>query len=149
MDASRDRGRTLTITLSTRRLEAVMIAAVTTVKNESCIIGCTVRNMLEQGVDHVWVMDWGSTDGTQDVLRDIGHVSVLTGNGTFYWSQQPDYIYMMSNMAGEAGADWVIPFDADEYWAGMWNGTRRPTIAESLSLVTESHVYAPIVQYPD
>ncbi len=125
-----------------------MIAAITTVKDEADIIGCTVRHMLAQGVDHVWVVDWYSTDGTREILAEIDSVTVTDGEPLpFYWAHQPNYLYKLSEMAGAVGADWVIPFDADEYWTG----THDQTVKQALSGVPVfvDRVHAEIRQYVD
>ena len=87
--------------------------AVTMVKNEADIIAATVGHMLTQ-VDHVIVADNGSTDGTRDILADLPCEVI----------DDPDPAYRQSEkMTGlahrvrlEHGAEWVVPFDADEIW---------------------------------
>ena len=93
------------------------VVAVAMVKDEVDIITETVTHMARQ-VDHVIVADNGSTDGTLEILRQLedklGNLTVV---------DDPDPAYMQSRkmtglarMAGGMGADWVVPFDADEWW---------------------------------
>ena len=123
-----------------------MIAAVATVKNEVDILHATVSHMFAQGVDHIWVMDWYSTDGTRQSLEvwDPEYLTVVNGSPLpFYWSKQGDYIGRLADMAGAAGANWIVPFDADEYWTG----THGRSIKEALDTVSADRVQARILQY--
>lgn len=87
-----------------------MVAAVSMVKDEADIIGVTVAHMLTQ-VDLVIVADNSSTDGTREILQSAGVVLVDDDEPGYYQSQK------MSALAAKAagmGAEWVVPFDADE-----------------------------------
>ncbi|MBN1461296.1 MAG: glycosyltransferase family 2 protein [Armatimonadetes bacterium] len=91
--------------------------AVSTVRNVVDIIGDCVTHMLAQEVDHVLIVDNGSTDGTLEVLRGLEkdarvHVAVDPREGHF----QQARINLLSREAARAGADWIVPFDADEFW---------------------------------
>lgn len=118
-------------------------------RDEVHIIGCTVQHMLAQGVDHCFVMDWGSTDGTVDLLKGIEGCTVVPQfEEQFYWTRQGDYTTIMADTyAGPAGAKWIIATDADEFWTA----TNGRTISEALSEVPESvdRVQAEIFQYVD
>jgi len=122
-----------------------MIAACTVIKDEVDVIDASVRHILSQGVDHVWVSDCQSTDGTREVLAEIDEVTVIDTPIPFYWAYQGDYIVSAANLAHEAGADWIIPFDADEWWTG----TDGRTIAQALSTCSAPQASAEIWQYLD
>lgn len=97
-----------------------MIAAVSVVRDEADIIGLTVGNMVEQ-VDHVIVADNGSTDGTGDILRELGVEVVEDTDPAHYQSRK---MSALARRAESRGATWVVPFDADEVW--------RPTVARTV-----------------
>lgn len=87
------------------------------VKDEIDILRWTLPQMLCQ-VDEVLVADNGSTDGTRELLEDM-----LDRYPTLHVIDDPEVAYYqarkMTAMAGMArlgGADWVVPFDADEVW---------------------------------
>lgn len=88
------------------------------VKDEADIIGYTIEHMLGQ-VDAVLVADNGSTDGTSGILADLevrygARCIVVDDPETGYYQAQK-----MTSLALEAadmGAEWVVPFDADEWW---------------------------------
>lgn len=92
--------------------------AVGMVRNEEDIIGHAIRHLLDQGVDHILVADNLSTDGTPDVLAQLArqdprvHV-VRDLVDAFYQSEKTS---RLARVAWWCGADWVIPFDADEFW---------------------------------
>lgn len=88
-----------------------MVAAIAMVKDEADIIETTVRWMAQQ-VDLVIVADNGSTDGTREILEAIDGVLVLDDPEVGYYQSRK--MTMLARRAAEAGASWVIPFDADE-----------------------------------
>lgn len=126
-----------------------MIAACFNTRDEVHIIGCTVQHALSQGVDHCWVMDWGSTDGTLDILHELDGVTVVPQiEDRFYWTRQGDYTSVMADIyAAPAGAEWIIATDADEFWTGTYGSS----VAEAVNALPKSvnAVQASIFQYVD
>jgi glycosyltransferase involved in cell wall biosynthesis len=101
----------------------MMIVGVTTVLDEAPIIKATITHLFGEGIDHVIVTDGGSTDGTQAVLDSIPNVT---------WTPQhiPEFhqdleMSWLAHQAADLGADWIIPFDADEFWYDPLGGTIR------------------------
>lgn len=88
-----------------------MVAAVAMVKDEADIIATTVGWMTRQ-VDLVIVADNRSTDGTRDILEALGSVQVIDDPEVGYYQSQK--MTNLARRAMEQGADWVVPFDADE-----------------------------------
>ncbi|ANJ27759.1 hypothetical protein ATC03_14625 [Agromyces aureus] len=92
--------------------------AICLVKNEEDVIEFTVRHMLAQGVAGVIVVDNGSSDRTGVILDRLArqdrrvHVGV-DREERFFQGRKMSYL---AHLAWRAGADWVIPFDADEQW---------------------------------
>lgn len=116
-----------------------MIVAVSSVKDEVEIVRQTVTHLLGSGVDEVIVSDGGSTDGTRDVLR--GLCTVVSQDGPF---DQGKEVTRLAFLAQAEGADWVIPFDADEFWCAPKDTTIDKVLAElPLSTVTLSAIVYP------
>jgi glycosyltransferase involved in cell wall biosynthesis len=88
------------------------------VKNERDIIEDNIRTHGALGVDAFLVMDNGSTDGTRELLQELGEDYEL------HVIDQPEQNYQqrewMTRLAFHArdklGADWVVSNDADEFW---------------------------------
>lgn len=93
-------------------------AAISMVKDEADVIEATMRQMLTQ-VDHILIADNMSSDGTRPILdrlaAETGRVTVVDDKVKAYYQSQK-----MTGLAKQAylefGAEWVVPFDADEFW---------------------------------
>ena len=116
------------------------LAALVGVKDEAELIGTCVSHLRNIGIDQIVVSDYGSTDGTLDVLeaqRRVGDVSVthvdpaaITDYGT--WSARE----LM--LAEQTGADWIVFLDADEFWIPASGSLRECRhLAEADVLVVE------------
>ena len=102
------------------------IFGVSMVRNEADIVDLNIRYHLSLGIDRVLVLDNGSTDGTDEVLRSLVHrderVSWIRDDSPF------DQATITTELAREAfrlGADWIVPFDADEFWWAERNKFRE------------------------
>lgn len=102
-----------------------MIVGVSMFKDEEDIAASTVGHLLAEGVDHLIIADNLSTDGTRDILESFEHVTVVEDFVEGYY--QAAKMTALAHRAGALGAEWIIPFDADELWSAT-----RGTIAESL-----------------
>lgn len=93
------------------------VVGITLVRNEADIVGVTTAHHLALGCDRVLVLDNGSTDGTTAVLADLarttGRVSWSVDAGPY---RQSELLSGLAREAARLGADWVLPFDADEFW---------------------------------
>jgi hypothetical protein len=106
--------------------------AVGSVRDEADIIESTVTRMLRQ-VDHVLVADNRSVDLTGEILRSLDRVTVVVDSDPdFYvdW-QQAHRTTALALEAGQRGADWVVPFDADEVWVAR-DGRRLGDVLDGL-----------------
>lgn len=116
-----------------------MIWGVTVVRDELDVLPSTIRHLFDQGVDHVLVADNLSTDGTREWLVDASirdprlHVA-LDANPAH---DQAAKMTWLAHQAWRSGADWIIPFDADEFWFA-----RGATLKESLRSDPACIVYA-------
>lgn len=96
----------------------MITAAVTMVKDEADIIATTIRHMLTQ-VDCLIVADNMSNDATDTILSDVAldHPELLIVDDHEIAYQQSKKMTRLAHLAHETwGADWIIPFDADEIW---------------------------------
>lgn len=93
--------------------------AVTMVKNELDVLPQVLDHLEAQGVARILVADNGSSDGTAEMLVERsrhGRVMVATDREPAYY--QAVKMSLLARAAWRGGADWVVPFDADEFWFG-------------------------------
>lgn len=86
--------------------------AISMVRDEEDVIAATVGHMRTQ-VDHVIVADNLSCDGTRKILEGLD-VEVVDDHDPAY--MQSVKMTRLAWMAARRGADWIVPFDADEWW---------------------------------
>ena len=93
------------------------VFGVTLVRSEADIIALTLRYHLELGLDGILVLDNASSDGTDKILerlaREDDRIRWSRHEGEF---QQAELTTGLAREAFQAGADWIVPFDADEFW---------------------------------
>jgi hypothetical protein len=88
------------------------------VRDEVDILDATLDHLFSQGVDHLLVSDNRSVDGTLELLRQRAardrRLHLAIDREPAYY--QGEKMSRLVRAASRAGADWVIPFDADEFW---------------------------------
>ncbi|HQZ39702.1 MAG TPA: glycosyltransferase family 2 protein [Vicinamibacterales bacterium] len=135
------------------------IAAVLGVKDEVELIAASIAHLRAIGVDEVVVSDFGSTDGTLDVLsaeRRHGDVTVTRVDPDLVC----DYATASAHDVAQAHrtrADWVLFLDADEFFipvTGRLRDCRLLHEADVLTLdrfnvvITASHLLMPVELSP-
>lgn len=95
---------------------------VSIVKDEADVIGGTLRHLADEGLAGMIVADNMSTDGTRELLDklelelaelDVELVVLDDDEPAHYQSRK---VSALAELAREHGAEWVLPFDADELW---------------------------------
>lgn len=95
-------------------------------KDESDIIGTTLRHHMALGMSGFVVFDNMSRDGTGDIARSLGAKVFLDEEIAF---RQHVKNRRMTKIAVELGADWVLAVDADE----LWHPTRDVSIPAAIA----------------
>lgn len=117
------------------------IWGVAMIKNEADIIEQTVKHLFEQGIDHILIVDNGSTDGTQEILSRLAQdypLSLGQDNEPAYY--QSEKMTWLADRAKEQGATWIVPFDADEFWFGT-NKSLANILARTKNPILETPIY--------
>lgn len=113
-------GRNISISgLPRRRTVNGSVWAVTMIRDEADVIGHTIRHLLRQGIAAVIVADNLSTDATPVIVAGLATEypgRVFLGKDSWSEYHQGRKMSHLANLARLAGADWIIPFDADEFW---------------------------------
>jgi Glycosyl transferase family 2 len=92
------------------------------VRDESDVIQLSVLHHLRVGCTRVLIVDNGSSDATPRILRRLSQrypVNWTRDGGRFL---QAEITTELAREAARQGSDWVVPFDADEFW---WSDRRR------------------------
>jgi glycosyltransferase involved in cell wall biosynthesis len=110
----------------------VSLWAVTMVRDELDVLPLTLLHLLNEGVDGMVIADNRSVDGTREWLHEFAQdapipVDLLHDDEVAYYQSRKMSAYY--RRASEAGADWVIPFDADEVWYDAEGATLREVFA--------------------
>lgn len=95
---------------------SMQIWAIGCVRNEADLIRANVLHHLTQGVDKFLILDNGSTDGTDAILKELSSrcpVIRRRQSGPF---RQGDLLTQLAREAFIDGAEWILPIDADEFW---------------------------------
>src|SRR5436190_14755699 len=89
------------------------------VKNEIDLLEACVRHQFDQGIDAMIISDNGSTDGTLALLDRLAReLPIYIGHDTLPALEQATKMTRLGGASQRAGAGWVVPFDADEFWYG-------------------------------
>lgn len=103
-----------------------MIAATLCVRGDADIVQDTVRNMLEQGVDKVYAYTSGAE--AFGAIADLNSPHVWAVRDTDDQFHQTKRMDRLAEIAGANGAEWVIPFDADEFWGTLGGNNIATTL---------------------
>lgn len=112
------------------------------VKNEEDVIGHTINYFLTQEFDGFIIADNLSTDNTRNILNELAfkNSSIIVVNDNEVGYYQSRKMTGIANMAAEFGAEWIVPFDADE----LWYSTTGATVGSTLRLMREDVAVAKV-----
>ncbi|MFW0155495.1 glycosyltransferase family 2 protein [Rothia sp. P6271] len=95
------------------------IWAVAMVKNEQDVIVDSIEHLYAQGINQILVVDNLSTDSTYELLQELSQrYPLIVGRDHEPAYYQSAKMTVLSDLALAHGAQWVVPFDADEFWYG-------------------------------
>lgn len=86
------------------------------VRNGVDTLRACLLHHLSLGCERIHVVDNGSTDGTAAVLKRLAGRTPITWSRDTGAYQQHEVVTELVRQAAREGADWVVPFDHDEFW---------------------------------
>lgn len=113
---------------------------VSMVRNEADVIEGTLRHLADE-VDHLLVADNASTDGTRDILdRLAGELPLTVVDDPDPAYRQSQKMTALAEKAAADGAQWIVPFDADELWISR-DGRIRDVLPDLGCSIAEASLY--------
>lgn len=112
-----ERHLTIPPSLKHARRRPGSIWGVAMMRNEADTARHVIEHMFAQEVDVVLVAENDSTDATPEILSSLGdaHPVHVVPDSLVAYSQDTK-MTVLSTIARRCGADWIVPFDADELW---------------------------------
>jgi hypothetical protein len=90
---------------------------ISVVKNEADVITPVIEHLFQQGIDTALIADNGSTDETPILLAGLAkRYPIYIASDHEAGHYQGVKMTILSDCVRRAGADWIVPFDADEFW---------------------------------
>lgn len=114
-----------------------MVIGIARVKDEADIIEPIVLHMLEQ-VDYVLIEDNASTDGTLEIVRALPVELLLDPTVGYY---QAAAMTRLASCAAALGADWIVPFDADEFWYSPFGRIADVLMEQTTATIATAALY--------
>jgi hypothetical protein len=95
------------------------IYGVMMVRNEADILRVNLLHHYASGIDRFIVVDNGSSDATPEILEEFNRAGLVDWRREEGKYRQAEITTDLAREAVAAGADWVLPIDADEFWCGV------------------------------
>jgi glycosyltransferase involved in cell wall biosynthesis len=111
------------------------------VRNAAPLIRVCLLHHLALGMERILVLDNGSSDATPAILRRLERrtpITVLRDDGPFRHSE---FMTRLMHEASGLGADWIVPFDDDEFLVS------DTPLAHRLGLVQREGILIPVVNF--
>jgi glycosyltransferase involved in cell wall biosynthesis len=97
-------------------MSSPVLFGISMVRNEADIVRTNILHHLSLGLDRVLIIDNGSSDGTDTVLEELSKDPRVRWTRDDSPYRQSQMLTRLARQASAEGADWVLPFDADEFW---------------------------------
>lgn len=121
--------RNLTSRLKTDRREPLCVIAI--VKNEELNITEWIDHYLWQGVNHIFIIDNGSTDSTMEMIRNHPyHHAITLYHLPRKHRQAEHYRFLFRKENLKSRYRWLVIADGDEFWFGKTGNTLREALLE-------------------
>lgn len=109
----------------------MLVYGISMIRNEADLMRLSILHHSHLGIDRRLIVDNGSTDGTDRVLKEMSsrdpRVRWTRDEGPY---RQSEIHTELAREAYREGADWVVQIDADEFWYAP-GGDFRGVLARS------------------
>lgn len=85
-------------------------------RNSDDLLQVNILRHLHTGCERVLVVDNGSTDRSQAILRRLAKRHAVDWSVDTGALNQSEIVTQLAQDARKLGADWVLPLDTDEFW---------------------------------
>lgn len=120
--------RHLSLPATLRTVKSPSVWGITMVRNEEDVIENVLRHQVSQGISPILVADNKSNDETPNILARLAkELPIFIIKDSLDAYHQAEKMTALSRIAYKHGAQWIVPFDADEMWFA-----KGSTVAEFL-----------------
>jgi len=102
--------------------EREQVWAVSMVRDEADIVCMAIRQLVDEGVDGIIVANNRSVDKTGFLLEALQNtlpIPLIVEEDAEPGYYQSRKMTRLAKLAHDRGADWIVPFDADELWYAL------------------------------
>jgi glycosyltransferase involved in cell wall biosynthesis len=118
----------------------LLVYGISMIRNEADLVRLNVLYNSAAGIEHRLIVDNGSTDGTDRLLKELSRrdprVRWTRDEGPY---RQTEIHTELAREAYRDGADWVVQVDADEFWYAP-GGNLKAILARSEAGVLRAQV---------
>jgi len=110
----------------------MFLSVVAMFKNEALILEEWINHYIDQGVDHFYLINNGSTDDYLSKIKNFDCITIVNDN---HWEKEYHNTAINKHFLGRVESEWVIICDIDEY---IYSREGFSTIKEYLKSVTDN-----------
>jgi len=120
------------------------LGLIAVVKNEEMVLEEWIQHNLWQGVEHLYIIDNDSSDGTKAILKMWEDKGIVTYFFSDEKHQQVSLYNFVYNAMAKESCEWLVVCDCDEY---IYNRVQGKTIRDFVHELDVSNINSIVVQW--